>query len=98
MVFVGLPKLNVAVAGNDESSVTEPSLRVGSHETVAVFVPSAGFDPNVQSYGYRAVSPALSVSPAGLRLWFASVCTVQVPPTSVESVTVRPDAFPVALF
>src|ERR687887_2391672 len=98
MTFVGLPKLNGAVAGKDESGVTEPSLSVGSHDTVAVFVPLPGFDENVQSYGYRAVSPALSVPPAGSRLWFTSVCTVQVPPTSVESVTVTLFAFPVALF
>src|SRR5919201_5934663 len=98
MMFVGLPKLNVAVAGNDESGVTEPSLRLGSHDTVAVFVPLPGFDENVQSYPYSAVSPALSVPPAGSRLWFTAVCTVQVPPTSVASVTGTLFAFPVALF
>src|SRR5918912_4577771 len=98
MTFVGSLKLNGAVAANDESGVTEPSLRFGSHETVAVFVPLPGFDENVQSYGYSAVSPALSVPPDGSRLWFTSVCTVHVPPTSVASVTVTLEALPVALF
>src|SRR5919201_6157265 len=79
ITVVGSPKVKVAVAGNDESGVTEPSPRVGSHETVAVFVPFPGFDENVQSYGYSAVSPPFSVPPAGSRLLFTSGCPVAGP-------------------
>ena len=52
MTVVGSPNVKSAVAGNDEFAVIVPSLSVGFHVTVAVFVfVPIGFELNVHVYG-----------------------------------------------